>query len=104
MISRPLAWALLGRLNDAQAELEKATLLQPDDLEIRQLLVDLHWAVGHRDRARALAEVGGVQVPDGSAASSSIIPPLIASPAAGQCPSHGPRPIGAAPTVKGWRK
>ena len=58
-----LAWSLLGRLNDAQAEIEKATLLNPDDLEIRQLLVDFHWAVGHRDRAIALAEVGGVKAP-----------------------------------------
>jgi tetratricopeptide (TPR) repeat protein len=63
-----LAWALLGRVNDAQAEVEKAPILQPDDLAIRQLLVDLHWAVGHRERARRLAEVGGVKVPDDASA------------------------------------
>ena len=58
-----LAWGLLGRLNDSLAEIEKATILQPEDLRIRQLLVNLHWAIGHEERARRLAEVGGVKLP-----------------------------------------
>lgn len=105
-----LAWALLGRVNDAQAELEKATMLQPDDLAIRQLIVDLHWAVGHQDRARRLAEVGGVRVPGGSSARPAAQPgaggaPDPAPAAALSAPAGGPAPPRAkAAGGMGWRE
>ena len=103
-----LTWALLGRVNDAQAEIEKATMLQPEDLEIRQLLVNLHWAVGHQDRARRLAEVGGVKVPTDLSASPTRAldvgsAPTPASPAAPPSATDVP-PRAKDAGALGWRE
>jgi tetratricopeptide (TPR) repeat protein len=96
-----LGWGLLGRLKDAQAEIEKATILEPDDMEIRQLLVDLHWAIGDHERARALAEAGGVKVPGGSE-SEAANPATGSAAAAPLVPGRLPKAKDAARA--GWRE
>jgi superkiller protein 3 len=62
-----LAWAQLGRLNEALAEITKATTLDPDDMAVRQLYVNLLWAIGERTRAGALAGASGLLSPEDEA-------------------------------------
>ncbi|MEM7247671.1 MAG: tetratricopeptide repeat protein [Acidobacteriota bacterium] len=60
-----LAHGLLGRLNDARAELRKAITLAPEDRSIQQRLVDLEWAMGNQREARRMVSRlgGGIRLP-----------------------------------------
>lgn len=63
-VNLALGYGLLGRLNDAVGEVRRAAALQPEDLRVRQLLVDFEWAAGNQAQARAVvARLGGATLP-----------------------------------------
>lgn len=62
-VSLAMAWAVLGRLDEALAESAKASLLAPEDLGLRKQYVDLLAAAGRMSEAQALAGRGGIGAP-----------------------------------------